>query len=200
MIIVKIYTIIENKKFRKENQIMNTFIENNRPWLKFYCTTARIIGWGILIMAGAGTIFQILVMNILFGNYSSAYRFLFVKSVLFQGVLPGILVLGIAQFIRYLFESEYKPGHILRYGDKILYLFAFLLMVGVVWQHLIISGNVMQLDIFLMMNNIGLYFKKMLLALFASLVLTVPKVLILIGLAQVVKRIMPVIEESKTLV
>ena len=180
---------------------MNTFIDNNRPWLKFYYTTARIIGWGILIMAAAGTIFQILVMNILFGNYSSAYRFLFVKSVLFQGVLPGILVLGIAQFIRYLFESEYKPGHILRYGDKILYLFAFLLMVGVVWQHLIISGNVMQLDIFLMMNNIGLYFKGMLLpAMLASLVLTVPKVLILVGLAQVVKRIMPVIEESKTLV
>ena len=34
----------------------------------------------------------------------------------------------------------------------------------------------------------------------ATLVLTVPKVLILIGLAQVVKRILPVIEESKTLV
>ncbi|MHC4087397.1 MAG: hypothetical protein ACYSU3_17330 [Planctomycetota bacterium] len=179
---------------------MNTFIENNRPWLKLYCTLARIIGWGILIMAGAGTIFQILAMNILFGNHSSAYRFLFVKSVLFQGVLPGIIVLGIAQFIRYLFESEYKPGHILRYGDKILYLFAFLIMVGVIWQHLIISGNVMQLDIFLIMNNIGLYFKGMILPMLASLVIAVPKVLILVGLAQVVKRIMPVIEESKTLV
>jgi len=178
---------------------MNTFIENNKPWLKLYCTTARIVGWGILIIAGAGTIFQILGMNILFGNHSSAYRFLFVKSVLFQGVLPGILVLGIAQFIRYLFESEYKPGHILRYGDKILYLFAFLLMVGVVWQHLIISGNVMQLDIFLMMNT-GLNFEGMLPAMLTSLVLTVPKILILVGLAQVVKRIMPVIEESKTLV
>ena len=199
MIIVNIYTIKENNKFRKENQIMNTFIENNRPWLKFYCTTARIIGWGILILAGAGTIFQILVMNILFGNHSSAYRFLFVKSVLFQGVLPGILVLGIAQFIRYLFESEYKPGHILRYGDKILYLYAFLLMVGVVWQHLIISGNVVQLDIFLIMNS-GLNFKGMIPAMLASLVLAVPKILILVGLAQVVKRIMPVIEESKTLI
>jgi hypothetical protein len=178
MINVILYTINEDNKFRKENQIMNTFIENNKPWLKFYCTTARIIGWGILIMAGAGTIFQILAMS----------------------VLPGILVLGIAQFIRYLFESEYKPGHILRYGDKILYLFAFLLMVGVVWQHLIISGNVMQLDIFLIMNNIGLYFKGMILPMLASLVIAVPKVLILVGLAQVVKRIMPVIEESKTLI
>ncbi len=140
-------------------------------------------------MAGAGTIFQILVMNILFNNYSSAYRFFFVKSVLFQGVLPGILVLGIAQFIRYLFESEYKPGHILRYGNKILYLYAFLLMAGVVWQHLILS-----------MMNIGLNFTGRIPAMLASLVLTVPKVLILVGLAQVIKRIMPVIEESKTLV
>ena len=179
---------------------MNTFLENNRPWLKIYCSLARIIGWGILIIAGAGTIYQILVMNILFGNHSPAYRFLFVKSVLFQGILPGILVLGIAQFIRYLFESEYKPGYILRYGDKILYLFAFLLIVGVVWQHLIISGNVMQRDIFLIMNNIGHNFKTTLPAMLASLVLTIPKVLILVGLAQVVKRFLPVIEESKTLV
>jgi hypothetical protein len=177
---------------------MNTFIENNRPWLKFYCTTARIIGWGILIIAAAGTIFQILAMNILFGNHSSAYRFLFVKSVLFQGVFPGIIVLGIAQFIRYLFESEYKPGHILRYGDKILYLYAFLLMLGVVWQHLILIGKVMQLDIFMM--NTGLNFQATLPAILTSLAITVPKILILVGLAQVVKRILPVIEESKTLV
>jgi hypothetical protein len=72
-------------------------------------------------------------------------------------------------------------------------------MVGVVWQHLIISGNVMQSDIFLVMN-IGLNFKAMLPSMLASLVLAVPKILILIGLAQVVKRILPVIEESKTLV
>ena len=179
---------------------MNKFLENNKPWLKMYCSLARFIGWGILIITGAGTIFQILVMNILFGNYSSAYRFFFVKSVLFQGVLPGILVLGIAQFIRYLFEKEYKPGHILCYGDKILYLFAFLLIIGVVWQHLIISGNVMQRDIFLIMTSIGRNFKVILPAMLASLVLTVPKILILVGLAQVVKRILPVIEESKTLV
>ena len=166
---------------------MNTFIENNRPWLKFYCTTARIVGWGILILAGTGAIFQILAMNILFGNHTIPYRLLVVKSVLFDGVLTGILVLGIAQFIRYLFESEYKPGYILRYGDKILYLYAFLLLAGGVWRHLIIG-----------MMSIGI--TRMLLPRLASMVLTVPKVLILVGLAQVVKRILPVIEESKTLV
>lgn len=168
---------------------MNTFIENNKPWLKFYCTTARIVGWAILILAGAGTIFQILVTNILYGRHAADFRHLFVKSVFYEGVLPGILVLGIAQFIRYLFESEYKPGYILRYGDKILYLYAFLLMAGVVWHHLILS-----------MMNIGLNFTGRIPAMLASMVLTVPKVLILVGLAQVVKRILPVIEESKTLV
>ena len=165
---------------------MNTFIENNRPWLKLYCTTARIVGLVILILAGAGAIFQILAMNILFGDHTIPYRLFVVKSVLFDGVLPGIIVLGIAQFIRYLFESEYKPGYILRNGDKILYLYAFLLLAGGVWQHLILN-----------MMSIGI--TRMLLML-ASMVLTVPKVLILVGLAQVVKRIMPVIEESKTLI
>ena len=167
---------------------MNTFIENNKPWLKLYCTTARIVGWGILIIAGAGTIFQILVTNILFGDHTIPYRLSVVKSVLFDGVLPGIIVLGIAQFIRYLFESEYKQGYILRHGDKILYLYASLLIAGGVWQFLIVNINMMSIGI-----------TRMLLML-ASMVLTVPKVLILVGLAQVVKRIMPVIEESKTLI
>ncbi|MGB2806129.1 MAG: hypothetical protein WBC22_00175 [Sedimentisphaerales bacterium] len=166
---------------------MNTFIENNRPWLKLYCTTARIVGWGILILAGAGAIFQILAMNILFGDHTIPYRLSVVKSVLFDGVLTGILVLGIAQFIRYLFESGYKPGYILRNGDKILYLYASLLIAGGVWRHLIIG-----------MMSIGI--TRMLLPRLASMVLTVPKVLILVGLAQVVKRILPVIGESKTLV
>ncbi len=165
---------------------MNTFIENNKPWLKLYCTTARIIGWWILIMAGPGTIFQILSGHFLY-NRNPHYRLLVVKSVLFDGVLPGILILGLAQFIRYLFESEYKPGHILRHGDKILYLYAFLLLGCVVWQHLILG-----------MMSIGL--TGMIPAMLVSLVGTVPKILILVGLAQVVKRIMPVIEESKTLV
>ena len=168
---------------------MNTFIEKNRPWLKFYCTTARIIGWVILIMAGAGGISQILAMNFLFGDYTIPYRLFVVKSVLFDGVLTGILVLGIAQFIRYLFECEYKPGYILRNGDKILYLYAFLLIAGGLWQLLLIS-----------MMDFGLNFKAMIPAMLVSLIHPVPKVLIIVGLAQVVKRILPVIEESKTLV
>lgn len=168
---------------------MNTFIEKNRPWLKLYCLIARIIGWGILILASAGAIYQILAGNIPSGSHTNYYRQLVVKSVIFNGVLPGILVLGIAQFIRYLFESEYKPGHILQNGDKILYLYAFLLMGGAVWQLFIFN-----------MMVFGLNFKVMIPAMFSSLVLTVPKILILVGLAQALRRIMPVIEESKTLV
>ncbi|MBW8039824.1 MAG: hypothetical protein FVQ85_07475 [Planctomycetes bacterium] len=167
---------------------MNTFIENNRPWLKFYCTTARIVGWVILILAAVIAAIGILSGNFLFGNLPQS-RLIYIQPLIFTGVLPGILILGIAQFIRYLFESRYKPGFLLRHGDKILYLYAFLLIAGVVWNHLIIS-----------MMQIGINFTKIIPVMLASLVLTVPKVLILIGLAQVVKRILPVIEESKTLV
>jgi hypothetical protein len=62
-------------------------------------------------------------------------------------------------------------------------------MAGVVWHYMILSTIEM-----------GINFTRMLPAVLASLVLAVPKILILIGLAQVVKRILPVIEESKTLV
>jgi hypothetical protein len=172
----------------KGSQTMNEFIEKNKSWLTFYCTTARIVGWAILILAAIIAAIGILSGNFLFGNLPQS-RLIFIQPLIFTGVLPGVLILGIAQFIRYSFESRYKPGFLLRHGDKILYLYAFLLMAGVVWQHLIVS-----------MMRIGFNFTSMIPVILASLILTVPKVLILVGLAQVVKRILPVIEESKTLV
>jgi len=101
----------------------------------------------------------------------------------------GLVVLGIGQFIRHLFETESKPGWILRHAEKILYLYAALniLFAGYAVRTTYIAWREFPMKVAL--SNGFLY-----------LVPPLAQALLLIGLAQIVRRIMPVIKESKTLV
>ena len=105
---------------------MNTFIEKNKGLLKFYCVAARIIGWVLLIRAATETV------SILSGYSSFSIPFVMPITILIR-ILIGLVVLGVAQFIRYLLETEYKPGWILRHGEKILYLYAVLRVIRIVF-------------------------------------------------------------------
>jgi len=94
----------------------------------------------------------------------------------------------VAQLIRYLVESRYQPGWILRNADKILYVFSALVVLGAVIEHSFYVS---------IMKDAGSFTPLYLL----SLVLrSVGKVSVLLGLGQILRRMMPVIEESKTLV
>jgi hypothetical protein len=114
-----------------------------------------------------------------------------VPMLLFDAVLTGLIALGIAQFIKYLFETANEPGWILRCGDKILYLNAIFVIVsgvGVLYFH---NAKMMEIASpyysqwrFLVENGLPV----------------VARALILAGSGQILRRVMPVIEESKTLV
>ena len=161
---------------------MNTFIEKNKGLLKFYCIAARIIGWVLLITAGNQTV------STLSGHSNFSIPFV-MPITIFIHILIGLVVLGVAQFIRYLFETEYKPGWILRYGEKILYLYAVLRVIRIVFLFFV-DARTMGDSIhyspwgFLVANGLPV----------------VASALILVGLAQILRRVMPIIEESKTLV
>ncbi len=161
---------------------MNTFIENNKGLLKFYCVTARIIGWVLLITAGNQTV------STLSGHSSFSIPFV-MPITIFIHMLIGLVVLGVAQFIRYLFETEYKPGWILRHGEKVLYLYAVLRVIRIVFLFFV-NARTMGDSIyyspwgFLVLNGLPV----------------VASALILVGLAQILRRVMPIIEESKTLI
>ena len=170
---------------------MNEFIKQNRRLLKFYCTVALIIGW--LLIAG-GFIWFIPTLKSLNINdlYKGADAILYVVSaLLFDFFLPGLIALGVMQFIRYLFEDVKKPGCILRAADWLFYIYAVFLIVktylqyfwNITWYAEVIESETSRL----------LFIQPFLLP-------TVAKVLILVGLGQIIRRIMPVIEESKTLV
>jgi len=170
---------------------MNEFIKQNRRLLKFYCTAALIIGW--LLIAG-GFLWFIPAITSLnnIDLYKEADAILYVTSaMLFDFLLPGLIALGIVQFIRYLFEDTNKPGCILRAADWLFYIYAVFLIVKTylqcfwnsTWYAEVIESETSRL----------LFIQPFLLP-------TVAKVLILVGLGQIIHRIIPVIEESKTLV
>jgi len=177
---------------------MNEFIEKNKGLLRFYCIAARFIGWLILILGGIG------ILTYLVEQSRVGWEHVVVINVIFQRswfplMSYGLSALGVAQFIRYLFDRNYQPGWILRYADKILYVFAFFDIwraVGTICMFVENYDNAARLYLRLDISHPYTW----LLPVMTVLLLCSAKLLAIIGLAQALRRIMPVIEESKTLV
>ena len=174
---------------------MNEFIEKNRALLHSYCVGARIIGWMIVLM---GVIqFVSFLLEPLWSNVKWKTLLPYLLQNQNLQFMFGMLLLGTAQFIRYVSEKQYQPGWLLRHGDKFLYLYAFFQIIKA-----IISCT--NFTMFIMTRtNSGYSFADVCHTFFIGsfMVLTsIATILILVGLAQVLRRIMPVIEESKTLV
>ena len=170
---------------------MNEFIEKNRRLLHFYCETLRTIGSVILILGllgGCGmTIFALLSK---FGYWPATKSFNMVIIAWLPSYLKAIVfwigILGLAQFIKYLFEKNYKPGWILRHGDMFFYLYALLTILEAVWIYMT-NYHSPSSDIRVDMG-------------FVTVFSIVVKVMALVGLGRILRHLMPVIEESKTLV
>ena len=161
---------------------MNEFIEKNKGLLRTYCVAARIIGWVLLITAGTWTVSTL-------SGYSSFSLPFVMPITIFIRILVGLVILGVAQFIRYLFETEYKPGWILRHGEKILYLYAALRIIRITFLFFVDAkrmGDPIYYSPWGFLEANGLP--------------VVASALILVGLAQILRRVMPIIEESKSLV
>jgi hypothetical protein len=105
----------------------------------------------------------------------------FLKAIFFW-----IGILGLAQFIKYLIEKNYKPGWILCHGEMLFYLYALLTILDAVWIY--------------MTNYHSPSFYTRVDVIFVTVFSTAVKVLVLVGLGQILRHLMPVIEESKTLV
>ena len=180
--------------------MIQTFIEKNRKLLKSYCLAARIIGWVLLIQGNIGVVLLALpIISIADWHISSLPYVHFMLIVILQFMFLGLLLLGVAQFLRYLFESEYHPGWILRNGTKILYVCAVILVSVHFLQYFLSLPMINNAKVSLPMidNAEGLSLLGLLLS-FASPAMA--KALILIGLGRVLSRVMPIIEEHKSLV
>jgi hypothetical protein len=166
---------------------MNEFIEKNRRLLQIYYLAARIIGWMLIAVSPLGTI--IILSGKSLSSRDEAMVLLYVlQSITLNPLILGLLLIGIAQFIRCVSEIEYKPGWILKKGSTVLYAAAFIVLMSCFMNYLlffVISYSVNTLKI----SNIFTFF-----------IPAAAKVLILVGLGKILQRILPVIEESKTLI
>jgi len=172
---------------------MNEFIKKNRGLLKVYYVTAQISGLLLLIVPIIGIAVEILSGSIVKGQRSyilSTIQIPFmIQAVVLNFTFLGMVALGVAQLIKYVFESQGQPSLILRIGDKILYVYAGLVILGTFFKW------VFQMEVIR-----ATALSTLLISFVALLLPATAKALILIGLGKILHRVMPVIEESKTLV
>jgi hypothetical protein len=170
--------------------MIQAFVEKNRKLLSFYYWAARIGGWVLLSVACAAVAGHSLALATRIGDLNEFHRYCQhdVPWGMFEYFIPtGLMVLGVAQLIRYLLESEYRPGWILRNADKLIYVYTAVLL-----------GYYCYLCVLSLQSPPTVY--DWYYRLLSVIVFSGVKILALVGLAQILKRLLPVIEESRTLV
>ena len=169
---------------------MNTFIERNKQLLRNYSTAAQFVGQ-LLLLIGALAVVGVVVIFLAGSSHAAMLKRkpLIILTIMF----PGILVLGIGQFIRYLIEADYKPDWLLRYADKILYLYATILAAEAIWGYIDTWQTIQS------RFNISFYRLLRLVAFLSALSLpfVIAVVFILIGTGYILRQIISAIEKTK---
>ena len=176
---------------------MNNFIEQHKKFLKFYHVALRLSGWILLTLGiGVSGFYTFLIVRNIGINKVGIISLVRILWFYLDFILLGLLGLGLAQLIRYLVDDKYKSGFILRHGDKILYAYTILFLIVSLIGFVFTTNSIASV-----VHSVGEKPEDMVFVqLFISIVLFSAKALIIIGLAEFLKRIMPVIEEHKSLI
>lgn len=175
---------------------MREFVEENKGLLKFYGVAARVIGW---VLICGGTIWFLLFALCILAARDAAGELRWphtvenityaTSAVIFDFVFPGLIALVLAQLAKCLVEDAGHLGRLLRFGDVILYVYAALVVGRAVLTYHIWH-----------VGPLGNYSAGHLLFAQPLVMPVIAKVLIIVGLAQVLRRMLPIIEEWKALV
>ena len=176
---------------------METKTESNRQMLRRVCSLSRFAGWAMIVLGILGV-----------GGTVYAIRMTEAQITLRQHwtepigqILTGLLVLGTVQFIRYAVEEGTEAKWLLRKGHLILYCFALFVLgmgirgnwplTGVMWG--LISNRPPE-----QMIPMG---REIVFASLTFIVLVPPmaKALCILGIAVLLRTVLPIVAESKTL-
>lgn len=170
---------------------MNAFIKKNGRSLKFYSKILQIMGPLMLVCGIAWGVFGATQQISKFGDWEAMEEALHAGPVQAgTSFLLGLILLIVAQLIRYLFNTEYQPGWILRHGDKVLYTHAAFIFVHSLWfckRYLSGQYSFHTLSQVLEVSNALSY-----------MLIRLSIVLILVGTGQILRRILLAIKELKT--
>jgi hypothetical protein len=167
---------------------MNSFIEKNKRLLKIYYIAALIMGWTLIILSGVKT--ALLVFNVFrIGDSRMVMMGTFLEMV-FSQIILGTFLLAVAQYIRFLTSGSNKAGGLTRHIDKIIYLYTIAKVAQM---------RVVYISLTAQAKDAGPYFSAWRsFALYATP--TIAYILVLVGLGLILKRSIPIIKESKTLI
>ena len=163
--------------------LYNDFLEKNRKLLTTFRRAAKVIGW-VNLVTGIASLIIIPILLLLRSDRKIPEALGVLARSCYTMITTGVLLLGIEQFINYLYETK-EAGFILRHAGKILYVLAGF----VVWKMIAMSS--------MEIVRHAEWFLPLIIPIF---LLHAAKILVLIGLAHIVRRLLPVIEESRTLV
>ncbi|MCK5226228.1 MAG: hypothetical protein KAQ89_05880 [Planctomycetes bacterium] len=170
---------------------MHNLIDKNEPFLRLSCNVARF--FGLLLIAFAVLALLGVFWHVLYIGYALHFAdFLKMASRIILGlVFPAFLLLGIEQLIKCLIIPDFKPNWVLRFGDKIAYTYAGFLLINFAYSSMYAHKMICSSE-----YDISFVWQSLI----PSGIFTFIKILTWIGIGLFLKRIVPIIQESKTLV
>jgi hypothetical protein len=185
---------------RKETFLMNLkqAVEKNRPYLEIYCTLSRLMGWVLLVSGGVlffinGLQLASQIDQMIGTGHLTKFDAALVTIPLQRMIQPGLLILLVAHLLRYILGKSAEPGWFLSAGKTILYLLSTTILFDLVpagwYLQDLWSGKDHSLILAFLFG--GTY---------PNLLIVIAKMTAFIGLAQALRRVLPMIEEAKSLV
>ncbi len=168
---------------------MNAFIEENQGLLKKCYICANVMGWFLVVLGSLSGAGNIIALGSRLSDWE-VFKEYFHSSVPWGTInsLPiGLMALGIAEFIKFICDKDYQPGSILRNAEKLIYTYAVLFAVSVIIH-------------FVTRFSYWDGWAEIIVRVLAHIIVGIGKTMLLIAVALILKRVMPVIEESRTLV
>ncbi len=176
---------------------MEADTQPHRKTLGRICTLGRVAGWGMIALGflSIGSIYFYVAGFVGPDSQTSLHEVVSaviprVLSPLIDHFLTGLLVLGMVQLVRYAMAEGTEPRWLLRKGHIILSVFAVsLLLAGLLhnWSTLRLGLNEFPRA-------------RMLFTVTSALLPTLAKTLCVLGLAALIRAVLPILAESKTLV
>ncbi len=172
---------------------MNTFIEENKKLLRNCYVWANVVGWFLLVLGCWSIVGVFIELWTRLGDWGVFKEYWLASAPWgnFNGAPLGLLALGIGQFTKFIYDEDYKPGMVLRNADKLIYIYIVLFVLSLIIRF--ITG-------FPHWEYWWVHRVELIISVLSHIFTGVGITMLLIAVALILKRVMPVIEESRTLV
>ena len=166
-------------------------VRRNELYLRLTGRAAQFLGLFLLFAILAAAL--LLLSGVVWVSLPTKYfaKVLFQQRYIlyvFQAVFSALFLLGISQFINCLIEVDFRPKWILRNGDKLIYVYICFFLISSIFS-LVKTKN--------WLDNAG-HDTSFFMVLMAMVIFAIIRMFIWIAFALILKKILPIIQESKT--